>query len=123
MNDNYHLISKNFGLTLDKEGGVSEDEILAALTRQIEYMLEYEREMLLSLLYRLDISEKDILIAIMPGNPESAAICLAKKIMERQKQKQFTQKNIFSKGRESGDKDYDDLMFDKQGWNKASDIE
>jgi len=99
---------------------VTEEEILAALTRQIDYMLEYDREMLLSLLYRLDISEKDILIAIMPGNTESAAFALAKKIVQRQKQKQFTQKNIFSKKNSFYDKDYDDLMFDKQGWNKPS---
>ena len=120
MNENYQLISKNFGLTIDNQDEVTEEEILAALTRQIDYMLEYDREMLLSLLYRLDISEKDILIAIMPGNTESAAFALAKKIIQRQKQKQVTQKNIFSKRNSFYDKDYDDLMFDKQGWNKPS---
>ncbi|MEY3241349.1 MAG: hypothetical protein RIR11_2788 [Bacteroidota bacterium] len=66
---------------------ITDEELLAVLTVRIENMLEQETDMLLSLLYRLDVEEKAILKALQPEIGETAASSLAKLVLKRQKQR------------------------------------
>jgi hypothetical protein len=66
---------------------ITDEELLAVLTIRIENMLEQETDMLLSLLYRLDVEEKAILKALQPEIGETAASSLAKLVLKRQKQR------------------------------------
>jgi hypothetical protein len=66
---------------------ITDEELLAILTIRIENMLEQEKDMLLSLLYRLDVEEKAILKALQPDIGETAASSLAKLVLKRQKQR------------------------------------
>jgi hypothetical protein len=66
---------------------ITDEELLAILTVRIENMLEQETDMLLSLLYRLDVEEKAILKALQPEIGETAASSLAKLVLKRQKQR------------------------------------
>lgn len=69
-------------------------ELLAVLSARIEGLLETDQDMLMSLLYRLDIEEKAILRALEPGTDVSAAMALAKIVLERQKQRTATKRAI-----------------------------
>jgi hypothetical protein len=55
-------------------------------------MMEYRMDFLMSLLYRLDVSESKIAHAMMPGNPVPANLALAHAVWERQKQRMATKK-------------------------------
>ena len=66
---------------------ITDEELLAILTVRIENMLEQETDMLLSLLYRLDVEEKASLKALQPEIGETAASSLAKLVLKRQKQR------------------------------------
>jgi hypothetical protein len=72
---------------------LSDAELLAILTERIEVMLEQETDLLMSLLYRLDVEEKAILQALHPDTDVSAAVALAKLVLERQKQRWSIKKN------------------------------
>ncbi len=80
------LIVRNFELETSKET-LSEDELLALLTEQVEYMIAYKMDYLLSLLYRLDVLEHKINHALSPVAIDPPAVGLAKLILERQKQR------------------------------------
>lgn len=62
------------------------------LADAIAYMMEHRMDFLMSLLYRLDVSESKIAYAMLPGNPLSANIALAQAVWERQKQRIATKK-------------------------------
>ena len=80
------LIVKNFELETSKDT-LSEEELLALLTKQVEYMIAYKMDYLLSLLYRLDVLEHKINHALSPVAVDPPAVGLAKLILERQKQR------------------------------------
>jgi hypothetical protein len=83
--------------TLDidlSQASATDAEILAVLSERIDTMLEKEPDMLMSLLYRLDIEEKAILHALEPTTDVSAAMALAKIVLDRQKQRSATKKAI-----------------------------
>ena len=85
------LIVRDFELTTpDKE--MTEAELLAYLADVIAYMIDKKLDYLLSLLYRLDVSEKKINQALMPGNVEDANVALARLVIERQKQRMATKR-------------------------------
>lgn len=71
---------------------LTEDELFEILSGQIAYMIDYKIDFLLSLMYRMDISEVKINEKLMPGAPEPANIGLARLVIERQKQKIETKK-------------------------------
>jgi hypothetical protein len=85
------LIVRDFELTTpDKD--MTEAELLAYLADVIAYMIDKKLDYLLSLLYRLDVSEKNINRALMPGNVEDANVALARLVIERQKQRIATKR-------------------------------
>ncbi len=87
------IIRKNFEMETDETSG-DEAEILAALARRVEDLLETQPEFLMSMLYRLDVEESKINQVLHPGAVEPPNIALAKLIWERQKQRVFTKKTI-----------------------------
>lgn len=85
----------NESLEIDlSQSSATDEEVLAVLSARIDTMLEAEPDLLMSLLYRLDIEEKAILQALEPGHHEPAALALAKIVLERQKQRSATKKKI-----------------------------
>lgn len=78
------LILRDFELA-EPTHTLTEQELLDYLAKAIAYMIEHKMDFLLSLLYRLDVSERKINQALLPGNEEEAHIALAKLVWERQK--------------------------------------
>jgi DNA helicase HerA-like ATPase len=72
----------------------SEAELLALLAERIEEMLERRPEYLMSLLYRLDVLEEKIRPVMHPAAPEPAAWGLARLVLERQRQRADTKRNV-----------------------------
>jgi hypothetical protein len=87
------LVAQPFDLKLS-EAPESEALLLSVLSERIAEMLEIEPEFLMSLLYRLDVLEKRILPVLAPDAPEPAHIGLARLVIERQKQRLATRRNI-----------------------------
>lgn len=75
----------------DEAAPLSTSDRLADLrvyvTRQISRMLETDRGLLFSILYRIDVSEKDVLQCLSSSPDESVAERLAELVVERQLQK------------------------------------
>ena len=90
------IIVRNFELADANHQAFTEQELFDLLADRIAYMIEHQLEMLLSLMYRLDIDERKINLALSPQrgdiNPEPANIALAHLVMERQKERIATKK-------------------------------
>ncbi len=89
------LIQKDFGLELGDQT-VDEENLLALLSDAVAHMIEYRLDFLLSLLYRLDVDEKKINMALSPLSGEPANVALARLILDRQKQRMHTKKHYGS---------------------------
>ncbi len=100
------LIARDFGLEIGEEP-ISEQELFDLVANEVAYMLEHRLETLFSLLYRLDVSEKKTRAALDPSAEEPANICIARHIIDRQKQRIFTKQHY--KQPKSGD--FDGLEF------------
>jgi hypothetical protein len=66
---------------------MTEGELLVLLSERVQWYLDHDKDLLLSYLYRLDISEKQIDEVLMPGHPDTAAMAMAKLILHRQKER------------------------------------
>jgi hypothetical protein len=85
------LIARDFEIEpIEEKDQITEEELLRVLSDRIAYMIEYQLEFLLSLMYRLDVSEQKVSDALSPGAPEPANTGLARLVIERQKQRAFT---------------------------------
>lgn len=83
------LIRRDFELEANGEL-ITEEELLRLLANQIAYMIEYQLELLLSLMYRLDIPEDKVHLALSPRSAEAPNVALAKLVIARQKQRAYT---------------------------------
>ena len=83
----------------------TEEELLSLLADRIADMLEHRPEYLMSLLYRLDVLESKIHPAMRPDAPEPANWGLARLVLERQKQRAETKRNVKP-----------DPLKDMEGW-------
>ena len=83
------LVKRDFELS-DAIDNLTEEELLAALSEHLAYMLEYQLESLLSTLYRMDVIEAKIQKALRPDAPEPANLGIARLIIARQKQRVIT---------------------------------
>jgi hypothetical protein len=81
----------------------SEEELLMVLAAHIETMLERRPEFLMSLLYRLDVLEVKIKPVMHPLAPEPPHIGLARLVLERQKQRSETKRNVVTKPLQDAD--------------------
>ena len=87
------LIRQDFALE-STENLITEEELLRQLANQIAYMIEHELEFLFSLMYRLDIDEAKVQMALSPLSSEAPNVALAKIVLARQKQRAYTKINI-----------------------------
>ena len=78
------LIVRDFELEAT-ESEITEDELFRILADRIAWLIECRMEFLLSLMYRLDISETKVSEALSPANPEAANLALARLVLDRQK--------------------------------------
>lgn len=83
------LIAQDFELQTTEET-LTEEDLLRLLAEQVAYMIDYQLEVLLSLMYRLDVDERKVSAALSPVAPEAPAIAIARLVLERQKQRIFT---------------------------------
>ena len=65
----------------------SEAELRAFLIEVIQYLLDHQMERLLNILYRLDIDEQRVGLALLPYTDQTAAAALADLVWERELQK------------------------------------
>ena len=84
------LIARDFEMEKVGEKELSEEELLRLLESQVAHYIEHRLEFLLSSLYRLDISEKLVRIALLPSSAVPANVAIAKLILDRQKKRVFT---------------------------------
>lgn len=82
------LVAKDFGLA--KTTPLTEDELLDAIANRVAEMMEENKDLLLSYMYRLDIDERKIHFALSPLANEPAHFALARLILNRQKQRAIT---------------------------------
>ena len=92
-NDLAALVREPFELE-GTEPPSSEVDLLALLSERIAEMLERRPEYLMSLLYRLDVLEEKIRPVMHPLAPEPANVGLARLVLERQKQRVATKRDI-----------------------------
>lgn len=83
-------IIKDFGLEIESNEGMTEEELLSIIANQVAYYMEYDLEFLFSSMYRLDISEQKIKKALSLEAAIPTNIAVAKLILERQKQRVYT---------------------------------
>lgn len=83
------LIKRDFELDASTEM-LSEEELLQLLADQIAYMIDHRLEFLLSLMYRLDIGERQVNAALSPFAEAPPNLGLARLVLERQKQRIVT---------------------------------
>ncbi|MFK7936287.1 MAG: hypothetical protein AB8G22_22420 [Saprospiraceae bacterium] len=83
------LIVRDFALEApDRE--FTEEELLDYMAEVVAQMIDRKPDFLFSLLYRLDVEEHKINMALAPAAGEPANVGLARLILERQKQRVFT---------------------------------
>ncbi len=82
------LVAQDFGLT--QTTPLSEAELLEAIANRVAEMIESNKDLLLSYMYRLDIDEGKIHFALSPLANEPAHFALGRLILNRQKQRAIT---------------------------------
>lgn len=74
------------------EDTMEETEMIIQIERRVAEMMDKDMDLLLSYLYRLDISENRINACLNPASPFHPYTCLATLIWERQKERVRTKK-------------------------------
>ncbi len=98
------LISNDFQIK-QAPPELSEEEFVLYLADYVEYLIEKRMEYLLSMLYRLDVAERKVNAALLPTAQLPPHVGIAQLIVDRQKRRIWTKKNIKSKELESWDDD------------------
>lgn len=68
----------------------SPEKLHAALTAKIVYLLVHDLERLLSILYRIDVRERDVKAAFAQSSPTAIAPMLADAVLKREAEKEIT---------------------------------
>lgn len=87
INDTAEIIVSDFEMSPSETPFLTEEELLEALSEHVEMMMKYRLEILLSTLYRLDVSERKVNLAMSPGATLPPHIGIAQLIIDRQKQR------------------------------------
>lgn len=86
LSETTQLIARDF--ELEETGNhVSEEALFAMLADRVAWLIEHRMEYLLSLMYRMDISEAKVNFALSPHSPEPANIAIARLVLDRQKER------------------------------------
>ncbi len=102
-----NLIKKDFELEIGEEP-LTEEEMLMALAERVAWLMEYRLEFLMSSLYRLDVLEVHLNKALSPDAEDPPYIAIAKLIIEREKQRNYTKQKY---KQEKLDDEYGDLSL------------
>ena len=81
------LLTEDFGVEFRPD-----QELFEQLCERINYLMAFEMESFLSMLYRLDISERKVRRAMDPANAEPPNVALARLIIDRQKARMETKR-------------------------------
>lgn len=73
---------------------ITEDDLLTAISARVEQLLEGDPGLLFSYLYRLDIDEGSLNEIISQSSADSVATRVAKLVLQRQKSRINTKKNL-----------------------------
>lgn len=84
------LIRRDFSLGEADDERLTEDQIIQLLADEIDHLMQYRMEWLLSKLYVMDVGEADVGAALHPANPVPANLALAKLVYERQRRRAHT---------------------------------
>ncbi len=87
------IIINKFQLDSDTDQ-LDEKTLHEALTNRIADMLQFEADLLFSTLYRLDVLEYKIKAVLSGNTGEEIPAGLARLVIERQKEKMKTRKNL-----------------------------
>ena len=89
------ILNKDLGLTVSPK--LSLDAIRAAVTSHVNHLINTDFEQLVSLLYRIDVSEPKMRALLQNKQGEDSAGHIANLIIERQLQKIESRKQFSSK--------------------------
>jgi hypothetical protein len=90
INQTAELIATDFEMQTFDSPYLTEEKLLKALSEHIESMMQYRMEVLLSTLYRLDVSEEKVEKAMSTAAILPPHIGIAQLIIDRQKQRLYT---------------------------------
>ena len=82
------LIDTQFGLDLEDQP--HDEQLIKVLSDRIAYLLMHEMESFMTLMYRMDVSEKKVAAALSPNNLEPPHVALAKLVIQRQLERMQT---------------------------------
>lgn len=95
MADNYQLVHQiNKELAIELPEKISLEELQSKLAAHINYLIQHHFEKLVSLLYRIDVSEAKIKLLLQQQPGEDAAKIIAALIIERQLEKIKTRRQF-----------------------------
>ncbi|NRB62897.1 MAG: hypothetical protein HRU40_07700 [Saprospiraceae bacterium] len=78
------IVKQQFDIEEDASEPLTEEAFHGFLSKKIEWMLEYNIELLFSTLYRMDVSEKSVAEAMHPEAAFPAHLGLATLVIKRQ---------------------------------------
>lgn len=76
------------------EDKMSDEDMIHILAEKVQAYLEVNINLLMSYLYRLDVLEKDIKVALSNSSDDAGHYALARLIWDRQKKRMETKKEI-----------------------------
>ncbi len=86
LSETTQLIARDFELEGTAEL-VTEEELFNMLANRVAWLIEHRMEYLLSLMYRMDVSEDKVNFALSPQSPEPANVAIARLVLDRQKER------------------------------------
>lgn len=96
-----HELNNIFAVALPQT--ISEQELETALSYQINHLIRHDFNRLVTILYRVDVSEQK-LKQLLKDNPDTdAGLIIARMMIERQKQKIRTREEFRKKTGDSGE--------------------
>jgi hypothetical protein len=84
------LISRDFEVAETEGDILTEEALLRVLSNRVAYMIEHQLELLLSLMYRLDVAEDKVQMALSPLSGTAPNVAIAQLVIDRQKQRAYT---------------------------------
>jgi len=103
MNNEELLTELKKDLQIELAEKMSLDETKKILSGHINYLINHDFEKLVSLLYRIDVSENKLKNLLLENKNTNAGALIAELIIERQLQKIKTRKEFSAKPNESNE--------------------
>jgi len=85
VNESFEVIYNQ--LSVNNDSTISDEQMLGIISDRVAWFLQNDKDLLLSYLYRLDIDESKIDMALSPADENPAHVAIGKLILTRQKQR------------------------------------